>query len=115
MSFEDIKISEFNQYHKYDKAPFIIYADLESLIEKINGCKNTPEKSSTTRVGEHILSDFSMPTITSFKSIEKNHDVYRGKDSMEKFCESLREHAMNIINFEKNENETINKRTVEVI
>ena len=101
MSFEDIKISEFNQYHKYDKAPFIIYADLESLIEKINESKNIPEKSSTTRVGEHILFDFSMPTISSFKSIEKNHDVYRGKDCVKKFCESLREHAMYIINFEK--------------
>ena len=30
--------SEFNQYRKY-KTPFIIYADLESLIEKIDGCK----------------------------------------------------------------------------
>ena len=27
----DTKISEFNQYHKSDKAPFIICADLESL------------------------------------------------------------------------------------
>ena len=43
-------------------APFIIYADLECLMEKIDGCKNA-ENSSTTRVDEHILSDFSMPTI----------------------------------------------------
>ena len=28
---DDTKISEFNQYHKSDKAPFIIYAGLESL------------------------------------------------------------------------------------
>ena len=25
--------------------------------------------------------------------------MYRGKDCMNKFCKSLREHAMNIINF----------------
>ena len=37
MSFEEIKILEFNQYRKSDKAPFIIYADLESLIVKIDG------------------------------------------------------------------------------
>ena len=36
----DIKILEFNQYQKSDKTPFIIYADLECLIEKIDGCKN---------------------------------------------------------------------------
>ena len=42
-----------------------------------------------------------MPTIFSFRSIENKHDVYRGKDSMKKFCESLRENAMKINNFIK--------------
>ena len=31
------------------KVPFIIYADLRSLLEKINTCHNNPEKSSTTK------------------------------------------------------------------
>ena len=39
MPSEDTEILECNQYHKTDKAPFIIYADLESLIEKIDDCK----------------------------------------------------------------------------
>ena len=39
-----------------------------------------------------------MSTKSSFKSID---DVYRGKDCMKKFCESLREHVMKIINFLK--------------
>ena len=43
-----------------------------------------------------------MPTISSFKDIENKHDVCKGKDYMKKFCESLREHAMKIINFKKN-------------
>ena len=42
--------------------PCIIYADLESLIEKINGCKNNLEKSSTTKVSEFIPSGFQMST-----------------------------------------------------
>ena len=33
VSFEETKILGFNQCHKSDKAPFIIYADLESLIK----------------------------------------------------------------------------------
>ena len=37
MPSEDTKILEFNQYQKSDKAPIIIYADLECLIEKIDG------------------------------------------------------------------------------
>ena len=42
-----------------------------------------------------------MFTILSFISIENKHDVCRGKDCMKKFCESLREHAMKMINFKK--------------
>ena len=71
MPFEDTKISEFNQCQKYDNTPFIIYVDLK----KIDGCKNNPEKSSTTKVGEHILSGFSMSKISSLKNIENKHDV----------------------------------------
>ena len=37
MPSEDTKILEFNQYQKSDKAPFIIYADLECIIERIDG------------------------------------------------------------------------------
>ena len=80
MPSQDTKMLEFNQYQKSDKAPFVTYADLECSIEKINGCKNNPENSSTTKVSEHIPSGFSMSTISSTKSIENKHDVHRGKD-----------------------------------
>ena len=42
-----------------------------------------------------------MSTISSFKSIENKHDVYRGKDCMKTFFESFKEHPMEIINFKK--------------
>ena len=54
MSSEKDNILEFNQYMKSDKMPYIIYADIESLIKKIDGCANNPENSSTTKIGEHI-------------------------------------------------------------
>ena len=43
MPYEDNKILKFNQYQKFDKAPFIIYADLECSIEKADRCKNNTE------------------------------------------------------------------------
>ena len=43
-----------------------------------------------------------MSTTLSFKIIEKKYDVYRGKDCMKYFYESLREHAMSIFNVKKN-------------
>ena len=42
-----------------------------------------------------------MSKIYSFRSIENNHDVYRGKACMKTFCKLLRERAMKIINFKK--------------
>ena len=96
MLSKNTKILEFNQYLKSDKAPFIIY-DFECIIEKIERCKNNPKTSSTTNVIEHFPSGFSMSTISSFRSLENKHDVYRGKGCMKNFCEFLREHAMKII------------------
>ena len=69
MRSKDTKILEFNQYHKTDKTVFLIYVDLESLIENIDRCKNNSEKSSTTKINEHIASGFLISTISSFKDI----------------------------------------------
>ena len=101
MSSEDTKILWFNQFQKSNKAPFIIYENLERIIKKMNLCKNTPENSSTIKVSQHIPSDFWISLISLFRSIEKKHDVYWGKHFMKKFCEYLREHAVEIINFKK--------------
>ena len=86
---------------------------LNVLIEKTDGCKNNLKNSSTTNVGEHIPSGFLMSTISSFKSIENNHDEYRDTDCMKIFCESLREHTMEKINFKKKKR--INKQKAEII
>ena len=74
MSSENTKILEFIQYQKSDKAPFVIYADLECLIEKTDRSKNNPENLSTARVSEHIPSGFSISTILSFKSIKNKEE-----------------------------------------
>ena len=94
-NYKDTK--EFNQHQKSDTTPFIIYADLEFFIKRIDGCKNKFEKSSTT-VGEHITYGGSMCSIWTLDGIEKQ-DIYRGQDCMKRFCESLTEHSMKIINF----------------
>ena len=69
MLSEDTKVLEIYQYQKSDKAPFIIYTDLECIIEGIDGCDKNREISSTTKVSEHVLSGFSMSTISAFRSM----------------------------------------------
>ena len=81
--------------------PCINYADIQSLIKKIDGCANNPENSLTTKIGEHISWRYSMLTIWAFDHIENKNTLYRGKDCMKMLCKSLREHAKNIIDFQK--------------
>ena len=71
MPSKDTKILEFNQYQKSYKAPFVIYADLEYLLEKIDEHKNNTENSFTTKVGKHI----SVTTVSSFKWIKDKRDA----------------------------------------
>ena len=87
MSSEDTKILEFIQNQKSDKAAFIIQADLEGIIEKIDGCKNILRTLSTTKASEHIQSSCSMSTITLFRSLEKKHDIHIKREA--RLCEKV--------------------------
>ena len=40
-------------------------------------------------------------TIWAFDHMENKHTLHFGEDCMNKFCSSLREHARNVINFQK--------------
>ena len=51
MPSEKDNILVFNQNRKSDKMPYIIYADMESLIKKIDGFTNNPGNPSTTKIG----------------------------------------------------------------
>ena len=78
------------------------YADIESLIRKIDGCANNPENFSATKVGEHILCGYSILTICTFDHIENQHTLYRGG------------HTKNIIDLEKQKMLTVNKRRIKI-
>ena len=59
---EDNKIIKYNQGEKSIKSPFIIYADLECLLEKMSTCYNNPKESSTTEINKHTPSGYSLFT-----------------------------------------------------
>ena len=101
MPNEDNKILKYNHEEKSLKTPFIIYADLESLLEKMNTCHGSPEKSSTAKINKHTPSGYSLFTYCSFDETKNKIGYYRGEDCMKKFCLDLREHVTQIINYEK--------------
>ena len=82
------------------KHAFVICADLECLLLKINTCDNNPNKSYTIAKALHKPSGYSLVTCCSFDKSENKQTYYRGKDCMEKFCDDLKEHVNRIINFE---------------
>ena len=84
------------------RAPFVIYANLESLLEEMNTCHNNPEKS-TAKINKHTPSGYSLFTHCPFDTTKNKFDYYRSKNCMKIFCLDLREHATKIINYEKKE------------
>ena len=103
MPTNDNNIIKYNQGEKSIKLPFVIYADLECLLEKISTCQNNPSESSTTEINKHTPSGYSLFMHCSFDKSKNKLDYYRGEDCMKKFCKDLRLHAAKIINYEKKE------------
>ena len=98
MPTKDNNIMEYNHGEKSMKLPFLIYADLECLLEKMITCQNNPTKSSTTEINKHTPSGYSIITSCSFDESKNKVNYYRGDNCMKKFCKDLREHAMKISN-----------------
>ena len=101
MPNEDNKIIKYSQGEKSIKLPFIIYADLECLLEKVSTCHNNPEESSTTEINKPTPSGYSLFTHCSFDKTKNKLDYYRGKDCMKKFCKDLRKYTTKILNYKK--------------
>ena len=92
---------KYNQGEKSLELLFIIYADLECLLKKIDTCYNNPDLSSTTKINQHIPSEYSIYTNCSFDKSNNELSYYRGEDCMKRFCKDLKDHATKIIDFKK--------------
>ena len=101
MPTKNNNIIKNNHGERSMKLPFVIYADLECLLEKMSTCINNPNESSTTKINKHTPSGYSIFTHCSFDELKNKLNYYRGKDCMKKFSNDLREHASKIIDYEK--------------
>ena len=96
----------FIKYHHGVKsmgASFIIYADLESLLKKMDVCINDSDKSSTTKINKREMCGYSLITQCSFDEKNNITDYYRVKDCLKKFCQDLKKQARLIVDYEKKE------------
>ena len=78
MPNEDNKILKHDHGEKSMRAPFIVYADFESLLEKMDTSYDNLEKPPTTKINKHTPSGYSLFTHCSFNKAENKIDYYRG-------------------------------------
>ena len=60
MPIKDNRILKDNHREKSMKVPFVIYVDLESLLEKRNVCHNNPKRLSTCKINLHTAFGYSL-------------------------------------------------------
>ena len=94
-------ITKYNHGEKSMKVPFLIYTDLECLLEKMSTSINNPNESSTTKINKHTRLGYSIFTSYSFDKSRNKLNYYGRKDCIKKFCKDLKEHATRIIDYEK--------------
>ena len=83
------------------KAPFIIYADLECLLKKVQYCQNDPKNSYTEKKAKQKPSGYAWCSICSFDDTKNKRYFCRGKDCIEKFCKDLKELGTEMIYFKR--------------
>ena len=88
-------IIKYGQGENTLKLPFIIYADLECLLEKISTCYNDPNISSTTKINRHTPSGYSIYTSCTFNKSYNKLSHYRRQDCMKMFCNDLKSRKKN--------------------
>ena len=90
MPEEGENILAFQNYQKQMKAPYVIYADFEALVKKIQGCERDPDKnkSYTEKTEWHEACGYSYIVVKSDGEVTSKK-VYRGEGAVKSFLESI--------------------------
>ena len=98
------RIIKYAHGEKSLRTPFAIYLDSECLLkEREQSRENNLEKSYTDKKAAHEPSGWAMFAKCSFDKAKHKLDYYRGRTCIERLRKKLKEHAMQIINYEKKE------------
>ena len=85
-------ILKFNNFHKQQQMPFVIYADFEAITEKISGCQPNNDKSYTEAYQKHTDCGYGYNIVCCYDDkYSKPTKTYRGKKAVYKFIEAMLE------------------------
>ena len=92
MPDKDNKILKFNNFHKQQPVPFVIYADFEAITEKIHGCQQDCNKSYTEAYQKHTDCGYGYKVVCCYDDkYTKPIQIYRGEKAVYKFMENILE------------------------
>ena len=78
----------FKNHHKQLPVPFVIYADFESMTQKITTCVPSDKKSYTQTYQRHTACSFGYKVVCHYdKKYSKPVVIYRGPDAVSKVLE----------------------------
>ena len=86
-------ILKFINHRRKLRAPMVIYADYEAILEKEQSCQPNADSSFTTCKQRHIPSSFGIYQVNCCcqpsDGNQMEPEIYRDKDCTEKFLESI--------------------------
>ena len=95
----------FENYHRGEKVPFVIYADFESCIKSIDTCDPNPENSYTKQYQKHepVSFYYYIKSFDSEVSLPIKERSYTGKNADRVFLKYLEEDIKKIANIPEKE------------
>ena len=92
MPTKDNNILKFNNFHKQQPVPFVIYADFEAITEKIQGCQPNNDKSYTEAYQKHTDCGYGYKVVCCYDDkYTKPIQTYRGEHAVNGFMEKMLE------------------------
>ena len=81
---------KFNNFHKQQPVPFVIYADFEAITEKISGCQPNNNKSFTEAYQKHTDCGFGYKVVCCYDDkYTQPLKIYRGEKAVYTFLEYM--------------------------
>ena len=86
------KTIKFQNYHRQLPVPFVIYAEFEAIIEKIQRCQPNNDKSYNEAYQKHKDCGYGYKVICCYDDkYTKPTKIYRGENAVDKFMEAMLE------------------------
>ena len=79
----------FNRHTRKFKAPVVIYADFETLIEKYQNIHHNEGDSSTTKLAELPPCSFKFNVVSDYPQLNMGHTMFRGENAAFEFMQKL--------------------------